>query len=66
MKRSRRLVVAGLLSLVLVLSVFLAACGSADGEGRAPDFSGTTINGAQVSRGGFEGKPTILVFGASW
>lgn len=32
----------------------------------APAFSGTTIDGAAVSAENFKGKPTVLVFWASW
>ena len=59
-----------------VLALGVAACGSdepaqAQGGGQdevaaAPDFSGTTLDGEEVSLGGFGGKPTILVFWASW
>lgn len=32
----------------------------------APAFSGTTMDGAAISSEGFKGKPTVLVFWASW
>lgn len=32
----------------------------------APAFSGTTRDGAAVSSEGYKGKPTVLVFWASW
>jgi len=32
----------------------------------APAFSGTTMDGAAVSSEGFKGKPTVLIFWASW
>ncbi|MCJ7795501.1 MAG: hypothetical protein MUQ56_01815 [Thermoleophilia bacterium] len=32
----------------------------------APAFSGTTMDGVAVSSEGFKGKPTVLIFWASW
>jgi cytochrome oxidase Cu insertion factor (SCO1/SenC/PrrC family) len=32
----------------------------------APAFSGITMDGATVSSEGYKGKPTLLVFWASW
>jgi cytochrome oxidase Cu insertion factor (SCO1/SenC/PrrC family) len=80
MKIPRRLAALGVLSLAAVLSLYVTACGAGEastsppgagtaahaGQQAAPDFSGTTIDGEQVSLAGFAGKPTILVFWASW
>jgi cytochrome oxidase Cu insertion factor (SCO1/SenC/PrrC family) len=68
------LVFAGVLALVLFT---LAGCGSAgpgaasagssDGSAAlAPDFSAVTLDGQQVSLAGYQGKPVLLVFMASW
>jgi cytochrome oxidase Cu insertion factor (SCO1/SenC/PrrC family) len=68
------LVLAAVLALALLA---LAGCGSAgpgaaaggfsnESTALAPDFSGVTLDGQQVSLTGYQGKPVLLVFMASW
>jgi len=58
------LVVAGLLVLT---SFAVAGCGSSAGVGKmAPDFSGKTIDGGDVSLAAYRGKPLVLAFMGSW
>jgi thiol-disulfide isomerase/thioredoxin len=60
---------AAVLSALLTLAmVSLAGCSSLPSteSGLAPDFSGVTLDGAQVSLGDFQGKPLVVVFMASW
>jgi len=70
-------IVALLASAVLVLGVAaLAGCGSdttteitsseSTGGGGELDFSGKTLDGNDVSLGGYRGKPLVLAFMASW
>jgi len=70
-----------LASMVLILTAAsLVGCGSertketqpqvtdttsAGGSGKL-DFSGKTLAGADVSLGGYRGKPLVLAFMASW
>ena len=54
---------------VLAAIAMLAGCTASSGtasRGVAPDFSGTTLGGAQVSLGDYQGEPLVLVFMASW
>jgi len=44
----------------------IAAAPPAGSRQPAPAFSGTTMDGAAVSSEGFKGKPTVLIFWASW
>lgn len=43
-----------------------ASPGSVDSRKPAPDFSGVTMDGAEVSLAGFEGKPLVIVFWGTW
>ena len=65
--------VAVLASAVLVLAAAsLAGCGSgttetaSGGGGGELDFNGKTLDGVDVSLGGYRGKPLVLAFMASW
>ena len=53
---------------VLVLISFAAAgCASSAGMGKmAPDFSGKTLDGVDLSLGAYRGRPLVLAFMASW
>ncbi len=57
---------------LLALSALMAAGCSTSPQGgsssgvQAPDFSGLTLDGEQVSLAGYAGKPLVLVFMASW
>jgi len=76
--RGREYRTAAVLGALLVLAVaLLAGCswsatgGSTPGSvtGRtevAPDFSGVTLDGVQVSLSEYRGKPVVLAFMASW
>jgi peroxiredoxin len=69
--RRRAVKVVGLvLSAALMLAlVTLAGCTSSSSSAplkAAPYFAGTTLDGAQVSLGDYQGKPLVLVFMASW
>ena len=62
-----------LLGTVLVLATAaLAGCGSGGSGGTggggdaATDFSGTTLDGVEVSLSEYRGKPVVLAFMASW
>lgn len=48
--------------LMVLVSLTLAGCGSKT----APDFSGTTIDGVDVSMAAYGGRPLVLAFMASW
>ena len=68
-----RAAVAVLASAVLVLAAAsLAGCGSgttetaSGGGGGELDFNGKTLDGVDVSLGGYRGKPLVLAFMASW
>lgn len=65
----------GLLFLLLAVPLLLAGCGGEDSTAADPpqlgsdetrDFSGSTIDGEPVSLQTFQGRPTILIFWASW
>ncbi len=43
-----------------------AAPSSVDTRKPAADFSGTTMDGADVSLAGFRGKPLVIVFWGTW
>jgi peroxiredoxin len=71
--RSAALVVLVVMAIGLALGCGLlgAGCGSGSGSTAttaktAPDFSGTTLDGVEVSLSGYLGKPVVLVFTASW
>ena len=67
--RPRRAAVSALaLSAILIVAALVLAGCSAAGvdEDLAPDFSGVTLDGAQVSLSDFRGKPVVVVFMASW
>jgi cytochrome oxidase Cu insertion factor (SCO1/SenC/PrrC family) len=76
MNLARRIARVAFMAVALTLSVLAAGCGSSDPgqatggqatvDRTAPDFKGTTIDGEAVSLSGFRGKPTLLVFWASW
>lgn len=56
--------------LLLLLSLVLAACGGTptgpyEGE-RAPDMNGPTVDGRNAGLTSVAGKPTLVVFWASW
>jgi cytochrome c biogenesis protein CcmG/thiol:disulfide interchange protein DsbE len=54
---------------VLVAAVVLAGCSGSSSSGPsslAPDFSGVTLDGTEVSLAGYQGKPLVLNFMASW
>lgn len=56
--------------LLLLLSLVLAACGGTptgpyEGE-RAPDMNGPTVDGRNAGLSSVAGKPTVVVFWASW
>ena len=72
---------AALLLLLLVVALGAAACGSSSPEAgqststestaaadtiQAPEFSGTTLEGTEVSLSEYRGKPLVLAFMASW
>ncbi|MBN1630099.1 MAG: hypothetical protein JW990_10070 [Thermoleophilia bacterium] len=43
-----------------------ASTGGSTGGGGKLDFSGKTLDGTDVSLGGYRGKPLVLAFMASW
>ena len=56
-------------TLLVLATAALAGCGSSGGGSggdTAPDFSGTTLSGADVSLAAYRGKPLVLAFMASW
>jgi cytochrome oxidase Cu insertion factor (SCO1/SenC/PrrC family) len=64
-------------ALLLLAMVTLAGCSSSSSSGgasgstagsadTAPEFSGATLDGMQVSLGDYLGKPVVLAFMASW
>ncbi len=60
-------VVGALLVLVTVLVVGCGGSGSGGAKVRtAPDFSGVSLDGTQVSLSEYRGKPLVLAFMASW
>lgn len=44
----------------------ITAANPAGSRQLAPAFSGTTMDGVTISSEGFKGKPTVLIFWASW
>jgi len=57
--------------VLLVAAATLAGCSQSPvtasaSAATAPDFSGTTLTGAQVSLSGYRGKTLVLNFMASW
>jgi cytochrome c biogenesis protein CcmG/thiol:disulfide interchange protein DsbE len=56
--------------LLVAAAVMLAGCSGAVGmtasQKTAPDFSGHTLDGAQVSMADYQGKPLVLNFMATW
>ena len=74
---SRTAAAVGVLLALAVALGSLGGCGSdlntgstpgsaAPTEDMAPDFSGVTLDGVQVSLSDYGGKPLVLVFMASW
>ncbi len=71
-----RTIIPSLLLGFLLVSLAMASVGCLPGGGSsgdatenpvlAPDFSGTTLDGQEVSLGGYEGQVLVLVFMASW
>ena len=63
---------AAIVGALLVLAMaLLAGCGDSGSSAvttaqAAPDFSGVTIDGSEVSLGEYRGKPLVLAFMASW
>lgn len=63
---------AAVVGTLLVLATVLAVgCGGLDAGGSAsvktaPDFSGVTLEGTQVSLSEYRSKPLVLAFMASW
>jgi cytochrome c biogenesis protein CcmG/thiol:disulfide interchange protein DsbE len=57
-----------LIVLVTVSVLTLVACTKGEKlTGKAaPEFSLTTLDGAEISLGGFRGRPVVLYFFASW
>jgi hypothetical protein len=56
-------------ALLVLATVLLAGCGGPGATTTAktaPDFSGVTLDGSQVSLGQYRGKPLVLAFMASW
>jgi cytochrome oxidase Cu insertion factor (SCO1/SenC/PrrC family) len=64
-------------ALLVVVAAVLAGCSLSANEGStsgsvtgrtemAPEFSGVTLDGAQVSLSEYRGKPVVLAFMASW
>jgi thiol-disulfide isomerase/thioredoxin len=68
--RRKATVLAAALSLIVLLCApALTGCSVSSGNGAsgvAPDFSGVTLDGAQVSLVDYKGKPLVLNFMASW
>ena len=65
----RGVAVAG--ALLVLATALLAGCGGTDSGSdttvkAAPDFSGVTLAGTQVSLSEYLGKPLVLAFMASW
>ena len=63
---------AAVIGALLVLAMaLLAGCGGSGSSAvttaqEAPDFSGVTIDGSEVSLSEYRGKPLVLAFMASW
>jgi thiol-disulfide isomerase/thioredoxin len=68
---------AAVVGALLIVAVVLGGCGSSSSTvstteattisgNTAPDFSGVTLDGVQVSLSAYRGKPVVLVFMASW
>ena len=67
---------AALGALLVMVVGLVTGCGSSAGGPSsgstattlkaAPDFAGTTLDGAEVSLSAYKGKPLILAFMASW
>lgn len=58
-------------ALMVLVTVLAVGCGGWDsGTGTtaktAPDFSGVTLEGTQVSLSEYRGRPLVLAFMASW
>ena len=52
--------------VLMMAGALISGCGSkANGES-APDFSGVTLDGNEVSLSEYRGKPLVLAFMASW
>ena len=63
---------AAVIGALLVLAMALVSgCGGSGSSAvttaqAAPDFSGVTIDGSEVSLSEYRGKPLVLAFMASW
>ncbi|MFH0915924.1 MAG: hypothetical protein V1912_05695 [bacterium] len=69
--RPRLVATAAIMALIVVLlAVPSLGCGSSTTTGgsarAAADFSGVTLDGANVSLSEYRGKPLVLAFMASW
>lgn len=69
--RLRATVLGVFLGTIIASSVVLSGCfsetdGSSTTKEPAPDFSGVTLDGQQVSLSEYRGKPVVIVFMASW
>jgi thiol-disulfide isomerase/thioredoxin len=68
-RRAAAVLVVALCVAALLSGPVLTGCSGSSGNGAsgvAPDFSGVTLDGAQVSLAGYQGKPLVLNFMASW
>ena len=67
----RATVLAVVAVFLLGAALLVMGCGgsgdaSGGASGAAPAFSGTRLDGSQVSLDSFRGKPLVLIFWASW
>jgi cytochrome oxidase Cu insertion factor (SCO1/SenC/PrrC family) len=68
-RHSRSAAVVG--ALLVLATGLLAGCGGSTSSTAttaklAPDFTGVTLDGAEVSLSEYRGKPLVLAFMASW
>jgi hypothetical protein len=60
-------VIAAVVALLALPSLGCGSVGTSGGSARlAADFSGVTLDGANVSLSEYRGKPLVLAFMASW
>ena len=66
MGRHRNLTAAVLGAILVIASNMVAGCGSESTGEPATGFSGVTLDGTEVSLSGYQGRPLVLSFMASW
>lgn len=66
MATHRNFTAAVLGAILVIASVIVMGCAAESSGEPATGFSGVTLDGTEVSLSGYQGKPLVLSFLASW